>query len=60
MNEQEQFTFVTKEIEAIYEDFDDKVNQLILLRYFLNNLLSVTKGAEPSYQFSEIKNKIEQ
>lgn len=55
MNEIEKLKFINSEIEAIYEDFDTKINQLVLLRHFFKDLLAVTKGAEPSYQLSEIK-----
>lgn len=57
MNAQEKFEFIEHELEAIYEELDININQTILLRYFLKDLLNVIKGAEPSYQLSKIKNK---
>lgn len=57
MNESEKSVFIEKELEAIYEDLDANINESILLRYFLKDLLNVIKGAEPSYQLSKIKNR---
>lgn len=55
MEEKERLEFVTKEIEAIYEDLDANVNEQLLLRKFLKSALDVAKGAEPTYKLSEIK-----
>ncbi len=41
MNEDERKKFVLKEIEAIYEEFDNSVNQLVLLKYFFRDLIAV-------------------
>ena len=57
MDEKEKIQFIEKELEAIYEELDANLNESILLRYFLKDLLSVIKGAEPSYKLSVIKNK---
>lgn len=57
MDEQDRQKFVEKELEAIYEEIDANINESILLRYFLKELIKVIKGAEPSYQLSKIKNK---
>lgn len=53
MNEHERFEFVAKELAAIYEDLDANVQQQILLRKFIKNLLDVTNGAEPLYNQGE-------
>lgn len=45
MNKKEKLNYIKKELEAIYEDLEVNVNQQILLRRFLKNLLDVTKGA---------------
>lgn len=55
MEEKERLEFVTKEIEAIYEDLDANLNEQLLLRKFLKSALDVAKGAEPIYKLSEIK-----
>lgn len=55
MEEKERLEFVTKEIEAIYEDLDTNLNEQLLLRKFLKSALDVAKGAEPIYKLSEIK-----
>ena len=57
MNEDERKKFVLKEIEAIYEEFDNSVNQLVLLKYFFRDLIAVAKGSEPNHQLSKIINK---
>lgn len=54
MNEEERNNFVIEEIKAIYEEFDNHINQLVLLRHFLKDLTEVANGAEPNYQFSNI------
>lgn len=59
MEIQDQFEFVTKEIEAIYEDFDSNIEQLITIRAFLKITLNVIKGAKPFYQLSEVKSNNE-
>lgn len=58
MNEKEILELVIKELEAIYEDLDINVNQLVLLRDFLKNLLSGTKNTKLSYSLNEIREKI--
>jgi len=50
MNEKERQEFVYKEIEAIYEEIDNSVNQLVLSRRFLKKAIEVSKGAEPNYE----------
>lgn len=55
MDEKERLDFVTKELEAIYEDWDANVNEQLLLRKFLKSVLNVAKGVEPAYILSEIK-----
>ncbi len=54
MNKQEQQEFVNKEIVALFEDLDNTINQLIILRPFLKNVLNVINGVEPFYKFNEI------
>lgn len=57
MNECERKKFVEKEIEAIYEEIDGSIDQLILLRRFLKELVLVSKGAEPNYKSTLILHK---
>lgn len=62
MNEEERKIFVIEELEAIYEEIDNSINQLVILRRFLKNLVNVSKGAEPNYDnlikiMSRIKNQ---
>ena len=54
MNEQERKDFVFKEIDAIYEEFSNDIDHLVLLRHFFKDTLEVAKGAEPNYKASEI------
>lgn len=49
MNDEERKIFVIEELEAIYEEIDNSINQLVLTRRFLKNLVEVSKGAEPNY-----------
>lgn len=49
MNEAERKEFVVNELDAIYEEMDNSINQLVILRRFLKNLVNVSKGAEPNY-----------
>lgn len=49
MNDEERKEFVVNELDAIYEEMDNSINQLVILRRFLKNLVNVTKGAEPNY-----------
>ncbi len=59
MNKQERQKYVVAEIEAIYEEVDNSINQLILARKFLKNLVDVAKGAEPEYKnLVQIINKL--
>lgn len=55
MEDNNRFDFVVEEIEAIYEDFDVTVTQLILIRALIKDLIKVTKGENPSYNLSKIK-----
>lgn len=54
MNENERFDYVKEELNAIYEELDTNINQQVLLRHFLKNLLSVANGEEPDCQLSKI------
>lgn len=54
MNETEKLDYVEKELEALYEDLDANINEQILLRKFLKNLLEVVKGATPTYNLNGI------
>lgn len=49
MTEDERKEFVVNELDAIYEEMDNSINQLVILRRFLKNLVNVSKGAEPNY-----------
>lgn len=49
MNEQECKDFVYKEIEAIYEELDKSVNQLVLIKKFLKKAIEVSKGKDLDY-----------
>lgn len=49
MNDEERKEFVVNELDAIYEEMDNSINQLVILRRFLKNLVNVSKGAEPNY-----------
>lgn len=49
MNEEERKQFIIDELDAIYEEIDCSINQLVILRRFLKNLVNVSKGAEPNY-----------
>lgn len=48
MQENERVKYVRDEIEAIFEDFDDYVNKLLVIRDFLKDVSTVAKGAEPT------------
>ena len=59
MNEEERKEFVINELDAIYEEMDNSINQLVILRRFLKNLVNVSKGAEPNYDnLIKIMNRI--
>lgn len=59
MNEEERKTYVIEELDAIYEEMDNAINQLVVLRRFLKNLVNVSKGAEPNYDnLIKIMNRI--
>lgn len=59
MNEEERKNYVIKELEAIYEEIDNSINQLVILRRFLKNLVNVSKGSEPNYDnLIKIMNRI--
>ena len=49
MNDEERKEYVIKELEAIYEEIDNFINQLAILKWFLKNLVDVSKDAEPNY-----------
>lgn len=49
MDDNERKKFVIEELEAIYEEIDNSINQLVLSRRFLKNLVNVSKGSEPNY-----------
>lgn len=49
MDEEERKNFVINELDAIYEEIDNSINQLVILRRFLKNLVDVSKGKEPNY-----------
>jgi len=57
MDEEKRLKCVEEELEAIYEDFDANVNQQILLRKFLKNILNVAKGADSAYKLSDLIQK---
>ena len=57
MNEKERKNFVYKEVEALCEELDNIINQMIILKPFFKNLLDVTNGAEPFYKFNETSHK---
>lgn len=46
MNEQERLDYVGKELEAIYEDLEANINQQLLIKKFLKQLLGVLKETE--------------
>ena len=50
MNEEERNTYVVEELEAIYEEIDNSINHLVILRRFLKNLVDVSKGNEPNFE----------
>lgn len=59
MNEEERKEFVINELDAIYEEMDNSINQLVILRRFLKNLVNVSKGSEPNYDnLIKIMNRI--
>lgn len=59
MNEEERKEFIINELDAIYEEMDNSINQLVILRRFLKNLVNVSKGAEPNYDnLIKIMNRI--
>lgn len=47
MNKQKLINYISLELEAIYEDLNTNVNQQILLKKFLKDLLDVIKSEEP-------------
>lgn len=49
MQDKERKDFIINELEAIYEELDNSVNQLVLLRRFFGKLVDVSKGEEPDY-----------
>jgi len=57
MNNEERQEFIKKETEAIYEEFNAYVGQMILLKPFLKNLAEVANGANSNYDLNEIIKK---
>ena len=53
MNDQEKLEFLTEELIAIYEDFEELVNQQILTKEFLKKLIEFAKGINSPYIISE-------
>lgn len=49
MNDEERKKFVIDELDAIYEEMDNSINYLVILRRFLKNLVDVSKGKDPNY-----------
>jgi len=54
MNDAERREFIINETNAIYEEFEAYLNQLIMLKPFFKNLADVANGANPSYRLNEI------
>lgn len=50
MNDEERREYIKKEMEAIYEEFAHTIDQLLLLKYFLKDLIFVSKGEVPDYK----------
>jgi len=50
MNEKDRQEFVYKEIEAIYEEIDISINQLMLSKRFLKKAIEVSNGAKADYE----------
>jgi len=57
MDEIERKNFVYREMSALYEELDNTINQLVVLRPFFKNVLDVANGAETFYKFNEISQK---
>jgi len=57
MNEIERQEFIKNETNAIYEEFNACVSQMVLLKPFLKNLVNVANGASPNYDLYEIVKK---
>ncbi len=57
MKETETLTFIQNELEAIYEEFDTYLNQLIILKPFIKDLIQASKGLEATYKLSNIIKK---
>lgn len=49
--------FIIKELEIIYEEYENHLNQLLILKPFLKDLIYVAKGEKPTYKLSEIIKK---
>lgn len=58
MNEQERQEFINKEVEALYEELENTINQLVMLRPFFKDLLHVINGGDPSYHFSKLVQRV--
>lgn len=54
MEETELKNFVKNELETIYEEFDAYINQLLILKPFIKDLIQVVNGAQPRYKLSDI------
>ena len=54
MNETERQEFMKNETRAIYEEFNNYISQMILLKPFLKNLADVASGENPNYDLYEI------
>jgi len=50
MNEEERKEFIKNELEAVYEEIDNSINQLVMSRSFLKNLVNVANGESPKYK----------
>ena len=57
MNEKDRHEFVKKEAEAIYEEFEAHLEQLILLKPLFKNMVDVANGADSNYESYETRKK---
>ena len=53
MDDHEKLEFVTKELIAIYEDYESLVKQHALTVKFLKNLIEFAKGTNSPYSVNE-------
>ncbi|MDD3435714.1 MAG: hypothetical protein PHC64_01025 [Candidatus Gastranaerophilales bacterium] len=49
MKLKERREFIRKELQAIYDEFNICINQMIMLKPFIKDLIDVTEGAQPTY-----------